>query len=399
MRRDLLCLAVVICVAFLAGCTPATWNKAQKAYNEGDIQSAVQFSVQTLKDKPNYPAAVQFLNDNLPKTYDDLLQKAKQAEIAKNWEEAYTLYVKIKAISDAVSGIPPQVNPQSKTSAAFVTKNVDSEIEAAAQAAAEKNYQYAVSLETAGKSKDAAKGYTEAMKYVAGYKDCQERYDKCRNAAIKRVAVMPFENTSGRTEYGDVGGTLTDEIIAKAMADSANMEFMEFVSRERLGQLMAEQKLSETGAFDQSSATSMGKLLGVNAFVFGKVSSMTPDFPEDVVSKAHREATLKDLTTGATYTAAADVYTYTRKGSVKMSANFQIIDVARATIVKSGSSTFSADRTYQWIKYTGDQNALSGQDRAIGSDEKTLPSAQELADEAVKGMARDVAGQVSSFYK
>jgi len=390
---------VVLCAFFIAGCTPASWNLAQKSYNEGDIQSAVTFSVQTLRDKPNYAAAVQFLNDNLPKTYEDLLQKAKQAESAKNWEEAHSLYVKIKAISDAVAGIPPQTNPQTKTAAAFATKNVDAELEAAAQAAAEKNYQSGVGLESAGKSKDAAKAYTVAMKYVSGYKDAQERYDKCRTAAIKRVAVMSFDNTSGKTEYGDVGGTLTDEIIAKAMEDPSNLEFMEFVSRERLDQLMAEQKLSQTGAFDQSTATSMGKLLGIHAFVFGKVSSITPDFPNDVTTKERREASYKNATTGLTTTYVADVYTYTRKGSVKLSSNFQIIEVARGTIVKSGSSTYTADRTYKWAKYSGDENALNYTDKSLVGEEKTLPSTQELVDEAVKGAASDLSKQVSTFFK
>lgn len=390
---------VTLCALFLAGCTPATWNLAQKSYKEGDIVSAMTYSAQTLREKPNYGAAVLFLSENLARTYDDLLQKAKQAENAKNYEEAHALYLKVKAVSDAVSSVPPQTDPTTKTQVSFPTKDVSAETESAAQAAAEKNYQKGVAFESSGKPKDAAKAYTEAMKYVAGYKDAQTRYDKCRVAAVKRVAVMPFDNTSGKSKYGAIGDNLASQMIAQAMADPANLEFLEFVSRERLDQLVAEQKLGQTGMLDQSTAASMGKVLGIHAFVFGKITSVVPDFPQNVTARTVEERTIS-LGENQTMKVSAVVQTTTRKGAVKLTATYQIIDVERATIVKAGSCTQDASQEVKWARFTGDERALSSSTRSLCSqDERSLPPEEELANQAVDRTSKSLAREIAAFFK
>jgi len=361
--------------------------------------SAVQYSTQTLREKPNFGEAVLFLEENLSKTYDDLIAKAKKAEGTENWEEAYALYSLVKSVSDAVSTLPAQIHPTTKASVSFAKRNVDSEIEIAAQNAAEKNYQMAVAFESVGKHKDAAKAYTVCMKYVHGYKDAQAKYDRSRTAAIKRVAVMPFDNTSGKSEYGDIGDNFASQMIASAMADPVNLEFLEFVSRDRLNQLIAEQELGQSGTLDQSTAASVGKVLGIHAFVFGKVTSVVPNFPSDITVKTTDE---RDISLGkdkGTAHIVASVYTTTRKGSAKLTATYQIIDVEQGTIVKSGSCTKDVSKEIKWATFKGNESALSSSSEALCQrGEEALPPVEELVIQSVQGAAEDLARQIAAFF-
>lgn len=109
------------------------------------------------------------------------------------------------------------------------------------QLAAESLYRDGVASNTAKDYKSAVVLFRGAAGYVPGFKDAEALAEKARVAATLRIAVMPFTNLSGKQQFGEVGQVLTDQIISGAMG--SNPEFMEFVTRDYVQQILQEQSL------------------------------------------------------------------------------------------------------------------------------------------------------------
>lgn len=392
-----LCL---ITTFFLIGCAPQAWKLAERAYESGDIVSSVRYTAQTLREKPGYEDAINFLTRIFPSTYEEYYSRAKRAESINDWDEAFKLYTTIRTLSDIVAGIPKQTDPNTKTLISFPTKNVESEIEVATKNAAEKHYQNALSLEKAGKYKDAAKSLTRVLEYIGGYKDAAERYEKMRTAAVRRVAVMPFENKSGKREYGEIGEGISENIISEAMADPKNLEFMDLISRDRINQLVTEQKLGKTGILDEGTAVEMGKVLGLHAFVFGKVTSISTNNPPETKSRKEERAEIyqgKDKPKRQVY-AVVDITT--RKANARITCSFQIIEVATGKIVKSGTVPSEEEIVIQFGRFSGDEDALSSESQYLCSKaDEYPPSADELVQKAVGNAAKALAKEIAGYFR
>jgi TolB-like protein len=82
----------------------------------------------------------------------------------------------------------------------------------------------------------------------------------------KRVAIINFDNSSGKvSEYGDLGGPLRQMLTS----DLEQVKNLTIVERQALEKVLNEQNLNNTSRFDQSTATKLGKLLGVEIIITG----------------------------------------------------------------------------------------------------------------------------------
>ena len=78
-----------------------------------------------------------------------------------------------------------------------------------------------------------------------------------------RLAILSFSYLDG--SFSVEGRLLADELFM----DLAKSDKVELLERERLAQIVEEHKLSEKGMLDPATAPELGKIAGVNAFVFG----------------------------------------------------------------------------------------------------------------------------------
>lgn len=92
-------------------------------------------------------------------------------------------------------------------------------------------------------------------------------------AAKKKIGVTKFDANFTvnlpRGGHYDIGTGATDMLINE-LVKNKNYEVME---RTQLAQVMQEQRLGATGAVDDSTAAQMGKLIGLDYIVYGKVLS------------------------------------------------------------------------------------------------------------------------------
>ena len=88
-----------------------------------------------------------------------------------------------------------------------------------------------------------------------------------------KVAILDFENTSGKTEYDALGKAISSMLISD-LANNIDPKKLEFYERSQLNKLLDEQKLQKSKNFDAKTAVNFGKLSGVNYVLVGSVFVM-----------------------------------------------------------------------------------------------------------------------------
>jgi TolB-like protein len=85
-----------------------------------------------------------------------------------------------------------------------------------------------------------------------------------------KVAVLDFENTSGKAEYDALGKAMSNMLITD-LKNNIHPRKVEFFERAQLNKLLDEQKLQKSKNFDAKTAVQFGKLSGVNYVFIGSI--------------------------------------------------------------------------------------------------------------------------------
>lgn len=408
-----------------AGCAGLTrygglTNQAEKQFQAGQFDDSVRNLVAALEIKPNYLPAGDLLRQAAPRAYEKHEQAIKELEAGKRWDEAVYSYDQLTAVSDAVlrlrAGYPAVEVKDRRAQAAknaakhhwrtgqnhFNLKRFESAAEEFLAAhrfisgykdagtwAAKSYYENGKALVVRGKFKDAAKSYRHASETVPGFLDAEERYQQARAKAVRRVAVMPFSDQSGRS----LGDSISDRIISQVM--DGKPEFIELVSRDHLAGLLAEKGLKATSLVDQGSALKAGKLVGVDSFVYGKIlvarATVSPEqrigprensIRRRIYGDKERGVPDRDVILTASYTI------HSKSSAAKLSASYQIIDALTGRIKSSKTQGDERSDTVKWIMFTGEESAIPA-----SAHEGTTPDRHEPTDP--DSLMDQVAGSVS----
>lgn len=91
-----------------------------------------------------------------------------------------------------------------------------------------------------------------------------------------RVAVMPFDDGSIEHWWGkdwDVGKGVADELLTELF----KLNTFRLVEREQIERIIKEQDFGQKGRVDTRTAAKIGKILGVQYFIMGKVTEFSTD--------------------------------------------------------------------------------------------------------------------------
>lgn len=91
-----------------------------------------------------------------------------------------------------------------------------------------------------------------------------------------RIAVLPFDDGSIQRWWGndwDVGTGVADELVTALL----NTGRFRLIERERINHILREQNFGASGRVDPRSAARVGKILGVDYLVMGKITEFTTD--------------------------------------------------------------------------------------------------------------------------
>ena len=412
-------ILIFICAVFiaqiLAGCAAFTEygeveNEARHCYKRGDYDSAVFRCAESLRLNPNYEKAQVLIKDAFRAAINVHQAKIKELNISSaevKWDNIAAEYEALIELNRAVASLPTlRVKKTGEVMRFEVTDYSQNLVETKANAA-EAHYQAGIHLsqkEGMDFRKQAAKEFKAAFSFVSGYKDASERYQECRSDAIKRMAIIPFEDKSGKGgKYGAVSEMITDQVITSVMGDPTATEFLELVSREELEKILEEQKLQISDLVNEQTAVEIGKFLGVHEILLGKITQIIYTSPRTTIKRLKRQAQVvvreeKDKKVYGTVSAKVKVYTKTTKAS--MVGSYKIIEIKTASIKKSASFEGKANFQYQWATYEGDEMALESEDKELTEKGKELaPSEEELVLEAARNLSTSLTEDLKAYVR
>ena len=412
----------LLCLTGCAGKHGKLMESAQASYRVNDYEAALRDAVMALKHKPDYDKAQNFAPTFFNAAVEVRQNKIKSLESSPDrfrWDGIVAEYKGLIEVNTLVKNLPPLIHKKTKQRITFETQDYSTQLRQASENAAEAHYQEGIRIaDSAGDvetQKRAAKEFKMVAEFVPGYKDVRMRYEQSRSAGVKRMAILTFEDKSGKARaYGALSETITDNIISNVLNDTTATEFLAIISRDQLERIMSEQNLSFTGRFDAQSVAGIGAVAGVHELVIGQITQIiyTPARPKQ--TRWDRESTIRKKTgteryvdnegntkTRAKYSNVRVSARVTRthvESSVSIIGSYEIVDVKTAELKKADNFTIKHEFSAEWARFTGDVEALNRSDQALTSRaEEHAPVEDEMVLEAANQLASELAETLKAY--
>ncbi len=422
IRRIIGCTGIAFLMLILVGCTffseyAKLERSAREAYAREDYDTAVFMLARSLEINQGYEKSQMlivdaFLMANRLRQYR--ISELEQSENEFRYDDLSREYQSLINLQNAMQNLPPIHHPKTNVMIEFPLVNYAEVLSETRKLAAESHYRagaaFAASKEI-DEQKAAAKEFKRALSFVADYKDADRRYELSRKSGIKRIAVFPFEDLSGKKKlYGSVEDLVLDQMITSVMQDPTATEFLELISRDQLARVVAEQQLGLSGLVNEETAMEIGALLGVHEIITGKITQIIYS-PIQTVSRDYLEsASVVDKTEkykgkdGKTKTrniyadVEARVKHYTSSTQAVIKGSYEIVDVRTAKLIKSEAFEGKYDFTTEWATFEGDERALkSATSTLVRQGESIAPVAEEMVSRAATDLANTLSSSVKSY--
>lgn len=204
-----------------------------------------------------------------------------------------------------------------------------------------------------GHPKLAVAEYTTVGRYAPAYPDVVERLAEARNAATKRVALLPFANdirVPGLSE--DIADTVQREVARRAARE---LPFTQIVSTADVEQNLTVAEMRNPRPED---AVAIGRRVGAEWVVVGRFRGMrsTDSRRSGTIQIVHR-VDRKD-TTGVVHTTweADQLPIATRRRDVTVQYEIDVIDVRTGRIIAHREPSTQAAARIVWTDYRPDEN-------------------------------------------
>lgn len=431
-----LVLMLVLLVGLGTTQAASAYKQGKMAYEQGDYDRSAYLLMQYLRKKPKHKKSIGLLETVLPIAYKTHQTAAETAKTRQDHDGLVAAYQAISRLSNEVDTLPPIRLKKKKPPIEWPTVDIAGLLAEASEGAAEFHYakgqdflargggpvaaqEFAAALEYQPNYKDSKTlaaeshyvrgvAYNEVKEYKAAaiefrstrtfvnaYKDSEDLYTECRTAAMKRVAVMPFENMSGRRQYGAVGELLSGQVLSKAL--SLNPEFIEFVDRNQLSVLLAEKGQQDFGIIDPGTALTAGKLAGVHAFVFGKVLIISENFPGEQVSPAQRQTVeVYNREADRNEILSATYRLHTLEGAIDVTASLSIVDGQTGAMLNADQISAGRKDVARWLTFQGDERAVPS--FALSSQtpggQRPLETPQNMVMDAIDELSSNLANKL-----
>jgi len=394
-------------------------SSARNSYRRGDYDKAVLDCAQALKINPEYEKALTLIQDAHKaalSSHDNKISFLKESKDKFKWDQLVSEYESLNMLREALLYLPVLTSPTTGNQISLPVPDYTGDLKDAKDNAAEGHYQEGLTLldlEGIDNSKQAAHEFKLAQNFVANYKDASARYEEARAAAVLRLAIIPFEDKSGKTEkYGAVAETIIDETIERIMGDRNATEFLEIITRDELDHVLKELKLGTSGLMDQETAVELGNIVGAHKILTGKITQIIYT-PIRTVKKRKTEKTKvvvrkekyidengEEQTRAIKQTVKAyvKIYTITTKASIK--GSYRITDVNTGKLDWSDSFLGFADFSEKWATFTGDKRALKWkQKNLVEKGEQLAPVEDEMISKAAQNAVANLTKSLKEYAK
>jgi len=345
------------------------FGRGNRFFDQEDWESAVAEYLKVV-------ALVGYFDDTKEKLWEAHVHLGDRARDAGYYERAITDYYR----------------PALRYAEATVTEN------ATRTFIADTYYRWAVELETQGDNRGAYEKYGLALETVPEFRDAEARRDAAYEAAVSRVAVLPFRNASS---YGlQYAGALTEHLTNACV--QAELEFAVFATRAHLEEVLQEHALAASGAIDSDTATRIGQLEGIDFFITGAVTQISeqtssPTFQE----RTHTTTRTVRDSTGKEVKVPHEIFyrEYTARRTVEVSASYQIVEVESGRIIEGDDFTQTVTDETQWIRYQGSIYDLPENKRVLLDASGEPKSADMLTNDAIRLIATEMSRRIVRHFR
>jgi len=371
--KKITCLPVVALLLF------AACKSTQKLFDEGKYDRALYSALDDLKKKPDNTTAASIL----PQAYNEAVQQYENAIAAaktgapniQKLDAVYRSYAALQKMYTSIGGTPAARGLVS-------ARNYNTELNDAAEAAAEFRYSKGMEYLQHGDRNNAKKAYEQFRAvdaYVKGYKDVEEKRQEAYDLALVNVVVNKFEQRFG---YYNINGNYFQDDIVNTLNNIGGSYYYKFYGTNdpRSGQVPVDQFM-EINVYD---------------IRFGQVAANSYSY---TVSKDISVQDDKDPKVKKTVTVTATVNVTRRIIDSRAMMDYRISDEISHRVL-------AYDRIgaqYTWEKltgtYSGDSRALGDKDWAIVRGAYNNPPAyDELYRELTRRMMNEFNNRMRNIY-
>ena len=251
----------LLALALAAGCA-GPGKLAQKSENElaeGDHWRAWALATRALDKAPANPRA-------------RAAAAAAAASISADWQRRIAALAEADSLAAAEQVL--EFAAFRARAANYTTVSTGSEWlrneQALRQTAARFHYQHGTAAIAARRPKQAWLHFTDAERYVNGYRDAAARAGKAEAAAITRVAFVPFATASGDPFLGREVAAGWRDAIARHMAPPGT-QFTRILGSHEVEQAM---RVSQLGRTTRDQAVRLGRDAGAERVVWGSIGGV-----------------------------------------------------------------------------------------------------------------------------
>ena len=277
MLRNLRRLApALLALTFVIGCASSSKlsEKSEKKLASGDAWHAWQLATRALDKEPGNPRARSAAT-------------AAGASIVQEWQRKIRAVAETDSLGAAEEAL--KLDDFRAGAARYATIPVGAEWPAEEltirRSAARVHYQHGVEAMNSKRPKKACAEFSDAERFVEGYRDAAKRADRALEEALTRVAVVPFRASSSDPSLGVQVARAWRDDLAEDLAPPA-ARFTRVLAGNAIERDM---RVSELEDLSREEAVRLGRVRGAERVVWGSIgnvrSSTRLDLFKDTVAR------------------------------------------------------------------------------------------------------------------
>lgn len=391
---------------------------AREHYQARDYDQAVFTCAEALRLNPDYQSAQILIRDAAraaQSAHENRCRELDESTDPFRWDAIVAEYRLLEAVNQCLRELPALRDGETGETIAIEIGDCSEQLNQARVNAAAAHYDEAMRLAASSNDLDvqkrAAKEFKAATEFVSNYKDAAERYEGARKKAIKRVAIIPFEDRSGKAgAYGAIAERIVEKVIDNITNDPEASAYFEIVSLDKLGEIVTIAKETRKDIFDSNTVVEMGQLLGVHEILTGRITQIIYSPPQaSSQTVTATEQTWRDVeytdkkgrrsTRKSQIPLSAEVEVHEKTTSATITGSCRFIDVETAKLKKAESFEGAAAHTARWaIRLGGDEEALTAYRALIGRSQ-AVPGEQEMINLAINDLTEKLAKALKAYVR
>lgn len=363
---------------FISGC-----KSVSKAYNQGDYADAIELGIKKLQKDPSDADTRDLVKSAYTfaiSQHESRIRSLSSSNGENRFEAILREYNQLQDIYETIQQSPSAANairPVNYADYVETYRNKAAEVHLA-------NAERYMDEGTKRAYREAYNAYGQALRFVNS-SDVRKKRDDAYNAALTKILVVPIQNYGGYSYHSNLQLQQFQNDVMRTLANNIHDNFIRFYSEWDLRSKDLEP--------DQVLEMNLGRLM------IGRPvdNSTTREVSKQVVVK---ETVHKPDSVTKQYATVKARITTTRRTLLSEGDLYMTIRDVNGRMVWNDRFTGQHRWQMEFVTYTGDERALSDNDKALINKAPTnrVPSEAEIMAELYRQIQLDLSGRLRGYF-